>query len=414
MSEPKVNWWRTDLGDAEIAALSGAIRARHVNLGPLCAELERRLARSIGAPNAAVTTSGSVALLLSMIVAGVRPGDEVIVPACTFIAPAHAALLLGAKVRLVDVGAERPLIDPAAAAAAVTERTRAIVAVHLNGRACDVAALRSAAKAAGAKVIEDCAQALCSRGPQGALGTLGDIAAFSLGITKLVTTGEGGFVVARDPGVHDAVLKLRNHGTVDIARNRFEQFGCNFRMTDLQAAVGLAQLERLEQKIAGVRRVHAYYREHLAGLGYLRLLEVREQEGELPLWSEALCTERDRVVARLRERGIEAKPFHPTLEDSPHVGASEAFPDAGRFGEFPDTRGSGELPDPGRIGEFSNARRFGEFPNARRFGELPNARRFAALGLTLPSGPDQPEAALARTAAVLRELDREITTPLPV
>src|SRR6187551_3600216 len=151
-NDERVTWWRTDLGDREVAAVTGAIRERHINLGPVCRELETRLARAIDAPYAAVTTSGSVALLLSMIVAGVRAGDEVIVPACTFIAPAHAALLLGADVRLVDVRADRPLIDPAAVAAAVTERTKAIVAVHLNGRACDVAALRAAAARVGAVV----------------------------------------------------------------------------------------------------------------------------------------------------------------------------------------------------------------------------------------------------------------------
>jgi dTDP-4-amino-4,6-dideoxygalactose transaminase len=363
MRDGAVTWWRTDLGDDEIAALSAAVRARRINLGPLSRELERRLAAAVGTPYAAVTTSGSVALLLSLVAAGVRPGDEVIVPACTFIAPAHAALLLGAEVRLVDVMADRPLIDPSAVAAVASERTKAVVAVHLGGRACDVAAVATAARRVDAKVIEDCAQAFCSRGPQGALGTLGDVGAFSLGITKLVTTGEGGFVAVPDEAGYRALVNLRNHGVAEIARNRFDGIGCNFRMTDLQAAIGLAQLEKLARRIEGVRRVYAYYREHLAGLRYLRLLEVREADGELPLWTEVLCSARERVVDRLRERGIEAKPFHPSLDESPHLRAA---------------------------------------------GDFPNARRFARLGLTLPSGPDQPESALRRTVEALRDLDGEI------
>jgi dTDP-4-amino-4,6-dideoxygalactose transaminase len=367
MSAQRINWWRTDLGDDEIAAISRAIRERHVNQGPVVRELEQRLAAVAGAPYAAVTTSGSVALLLSMMAAGVGPGDEVVVPACTFIAPAHAALLLGARVCLVDVLQTRPLIDPSAVAAAISPATKAVVVVHLGGRAADVAAVQ-AAVGPGVKVIEDCAQALCSRGPRGPLGTAGDYGAFSLGITKLITTGEGGFVAVRDRESHGRLQHLRNHGVADIALNRFEAIGCNFRMTDLQAAMGLAQLGKLERKIAGVRRVYAYYRERLAGLPYLRMLEVRESDGELPLWAEALTSEREQVIAALAAEGIEAKAFHPSLARSPHVSAT---------------------------------------------GELPNAERFGRLGVTLPSGPDQPDDALARTVDVLSGLAKKITTPLP-
>jgi perosamine synthetase len=358
-----VPWWRTDLADEEIAAITAAIRDRRINQGPLCRELEAGLASTLGIPHTAVTTSGSVALVLALLSVGLQPGDEVIVPAATFIAPAHAALLLGARVKLVDVGRDRPLIDPAAVRAAVGERTKAVIAVHLNGRACDVAALRAAVAGSDAKVIEDCAQALCSKGPGGMLGTLGDVAAFSLGITKLMTTGEGGFVSARDDASYAALSSLRNHGTASIALNRFQAFGCNFRMTDMQAALGLAQLAKLPEKIAGVRRVWSFYRKNLADLRYLRLLDVDTEAGELPLWAEVVCAERDRVAAALDARGIEAKPFHPCLSESEHLHAA---------------------------------------------GDFPNARRLAAHGLTLPSGPDQREENLTRTVEALHEIAAEI------
>lgn len=354
--EVRVPWWKTDLGETEIAAVTRAIRERHVHHGPVCRELEAALARRLGVPHVVATTSGSVALLLAMLACGVGPGDEVVVPALTFIAPAHAALLLGAQVRLVDVGPERPLLDVTALESVVTERTRAVVVVHLNGRAADVAGVRRVAERAGARVIEDCAQALGSRGPAGWLGREGDVAAYSLGITKLITTGEGGFVVVRDAELHDRLVRVRNHGVHAIADNVFDGIGSNFRLTDMQAAVGLAQLARMDDRIAGVRRVYDFYRQRLAATPWIELLEVRTGAGELPLWAEALCPQRDAVLAALRAHGVETRAFHPCLAASPHLHAAGAFP---------------------------------------------NASSFAARGLTLPSGPDQSEDNLEATVAAL-------------
>lgn len=352
-----VPWWKTDLGDPEIEAVTRAIRDRHIHHGPLCRQLEEALAERIDVPYVVAATSGSVALLLAMLACGVEPGDEVVIPALTFIAPAHAVLLRGARVRLVDVGAERPLIDASQLESVLGPRTKAVVAVHLNGRAADVGAVRAAASRVGARVIEDCAQAFQSRGPHGFLGGEGDVAAFSLGLTKLVTTGEGGFVATRDAELYDRMLRLRNHGVLAIANNSFQDFGVNFRLTDMQAAVGLAQLTRLDEKVRGVNRVYEVYRRELASVPWARLLEVRTAAGELPLWSEILCPERDAVRAGMLRRGVESKAFHPCLANSAHLGAG---------------------------------------------GHFPNAERFARLGLTLPSGPDQTEANLAATVAALR------------
>ncbi len=358
-----VPWWNTNLGEAEIAAIAAAVRGRHINRGPLCERLEAELARVLGARHVVATTSGSVALLLSLLACDVGAGDEVIVPAGAFIAPAHAALLLGATVRLADVRRDRPVLDASRLAAAVTERTKAVVAVHMNGAACDVAAVNAAAAEHGLRVIEDAAQAFGSRSPAGALGTLADAGAFSMGITKLITTGEGGFVATGDDAFAERLRRLRNHGVRRIADNRFEEPGLNFRFNDLQAAIALAQLARLDEKAAAVRRVHAFYRERLAGLGYIRMIESRTADGELPLWAQAVAAERDKVVALLARRGVEARPFHPSLADSPHLDAA---------------------------------------------GEFPNARWFAEHGLTLPSGTDQPRENLEATAEALRAIRHEI------
>lgn len=359
----RIPWWRTELGDAEIAATTRAIRERHVHHGPVCRQFEAAIASHFEFPHVVTTTSGSVALLLAMLACGVGPGDEVVVPALTFIAPAHAALLLGARVRLVDVRADRPLLDVAQLDRVVNDRTKAIVVVHLDGRAADVAGAKRVASRVGARVIEDCAQALASRGPRGWLGTEGDAAAYSTGITKLITTGEGGFATTGDADLYDRLLRGRNHGTLAIADNVFTSPGTNFRMTDLQAAVGLAQLAKVEDKTRALRRVYESYVDRLRAVSWVEVLRVDDSAGELPLWAEVLTPLRDKVMAGLRARGIEAKAFHPSLAESPHLSTD---------------------------------------------GVYPNAKRFADSGLTLPSGPDRTEAEIAETVEALVAIGAEL------
>jgi perosamine synthetase len=363
MSDPVIRWWRTDLGDDEIASVATAIRGRRINQGPECRDFEAALARYLGLPYVVATTSGSVALLLALKACGVGPGDEVIVPALTFIAPAHAALWLGATVRLVDVLPHRPVMNPLEVRRSVSERTKAVICVHLNGRAVDVTAIRADLPPHRVAVIEDCAQALGSRTNSRCLGTLADVAAFSLSISKLITTGEGGFVATADAGLHLQLAKLRNHGVLGLAKNVFPEIGFNFRLTDLQAAVGLAQLRTIDARIAAVRRIYRRYQEMLRDLRFIQLLEVNVEAGELPLWVEAVCAERATVVRELAQRGIEAKPFHPCLSESPHLQAS---------------------------------------------GDFPNARRFAAEGLILPCGPNQSDADVDRVGTALRDIAAQI------
>jgi perosamine synthetase len=234
--------------------------------------------------------------------------------------------------------------------------------VHLNGALCAMDALRDLAARRGLRVVEDCAQALLSRHPAGGAGTFGDAGVFSMSIAKLLVTGEGGFVAARDAALARRLRELRNHGVLALAGGRFERFGFNFRLTDVMAAMGLAQEAKLERKIAAVRAVHAYYTRELAGVPGVRVLESRVADGEVPLWTQVLCARRDAAAAFLAARGIQTRPFYPCLGDAVHL----AQP-----------------------------------------GPFPHAERFAREGLTLPSGPDQPEENLARVVAALRAFARE-------
>jgi dTDP-4-amino-4,6-dideoxygalactose transaminase len=362
-----VPWWFVKIGDEEIARVADAIRDRNINCGPLCRELELRFAEILGVPHAVLTTSGSAALLLSLWAAGVGPGDEVVMPAAGFVATAHAAMLSGAQVRLVDVCPNRPLIDVEELDGVLNDRTKAVVPVHLAGAACDVPALQDRLKGTGVKIIEDAAQALGSRSPRGAIGSEGEFAGYSLGITKLITTGEGGLVAARTEEGYERLLKLRNQGVLLLTQNVFDNFGFNLRPNDLTASIALSQTERIEDRMEACRSVYRFYSEALADLHWLRMMEVRIEDGEMPLWSQIICADRDNVQAHLAEAGIVSRAFHPVLARSPHLHSARDFPRAEAFADFV---------------------------------------------LTLPSGPDQPRSNLERTSEVLHQLSPKIGSDL--
>jgi len=355
----RIPWFRTDLGEDEIQALARAVRGRHITQGPLTARLEERLAATLGVPHAVLVANGALALVAALLALGVGPGDEVIMPSTSFVASAHAPLLLGARPVLVDVLPERPLLDVARVEAAIGPRTRAIMPVHLDGRAADLDGVHALARAHGLHVVEDAAQALGAANARGPLGTQSTVGCFSLGITKLVTTGEGGCCVTRDEALARRLREVRNHGTLSLADGGFGALGSNLRLTDLQAAMGLAQVDSLGARIEALGGVYRRYAEGLAGLSSLRLIEVDQQAGELPLWVEAIALRRDEVIRRLGEQGIEARPYPAALCDLPHLGGQ---------------------------------------------GEHPWSRRWAAHGLILPSGPHQPPADLERTIAAVREI----------
>jgi len=363
-----VHWWKTDLGEAEIEAMGAAVRARSINPGPIGRRLEARLAERLGVPRVVLANNGSSAVLMALLACEVEHGDEVLVPANGFIATAHAVMFAGGRPRLVDSLASSPLMDPAAAAAAVTPSTRALVAVHLNGASCDMGALRATCGQHGIALVEDAAQAFGSRNRDGWLGTQGRAGAFSMSIAKALTCGEGGFVAASDEDMGDRLARLRNQGTRAIAENRFDRFGFNFRLPDVLSSVAEVQLDKLDERLAGLRAARTFYRDALAELPFLRLVESRDEEGELPLWTEVLCADRDGVLEALRERGVEARAAPPCLADSPHIGAEGAFT---------------------------------------------NARFFARHTLILPSGPHQGEARLRRVADALRSLPAEVRRPAP-
>ena len=330
--EDDVPWWHVEIGPEERNLVDEALAKNLFSQGPVVRKFESELAESAGAAFAVCTTSGSTALLMSMMALGVGPGDRVIVPTRTFIATAHAAHLLGASVDLVDCRADLPVVNAALIEEKVTDRTKAILPVHLNGRSADIETVMAIADRRGIAVVEDAAQGVFSRAPDGRhLGTLGDMGCYSFGMTKLVSCGQGGAVVTNREDLYERLSGIRNHGVEDTVSHESRLAGCNFKYSDLLASMGLSQLRGREEKIRKVNQIYRRYAAALEGISGVDLVPVNISVGEVPLWVEVVSSERDRIMARLAENGIQSRKFVPCVHTAPHFKREDAFPNSERF-----------------------------------------------------------------------------------
>jgi perosamine synthetase len=236
------------------------------SLGGFIERFEGAVRAAIGAEHAIGPCNGTVALHLALHCLGVGPGDEVIVPTFTYIASVSTIAQCGATPVFADCREGDWLLDPADAAARVTPRTKAILPVHLYGAACDMRALGALAKERGLGVVEDCAEAFGTTLDGRHVGTFGDVGTFSFFGNRTITTGEGGMVVSRDGALAERMRIVRGQGQSPTRRYWHEVLGFNYRMTDIVAAIGLAQIERLDTILARKRAVAARYQALLRGL----------------------------------------------------------------------------------------------------------------------------------------------------
>jgi perosamine synthetase len=335
MSSPATNrvpYWRTTFNNGESEAIAQAIAHEHVSQGPVVAEFERQLAAYLGVPHVVATTSGSMALLMSLWASGIGPGDEVIVPNRTWIATAHAAFLLGASVKLIDVEPGRPIIDAGLIEKALSERTKAIIPVHLCGRSADMRAINEIARRHGLIVVEDAAQALGSRNTDGFLGTQSDMGCFSFSVAKIIATGQGGIIATKSEKTYKKLVAMRTHGVGDIVNADWDQPGFNFRFTDVLAAIGIEQLKLLPGRIEKVKAIYRLYQKGLAGLPFIKLIPVNLETGEIPVYIEALCESRKELINFLADRSIQCRPFYPDLNHARYFNNSDVYPNSEPFG----------------------------------------------------------------------------------
>lgn len=302
--------------------------------GRFIGEFESRFAAFCGVKHAVATNNGTTALHLALVALGVGPGDEVIIPTLTYIATANCVSYCGATPVLADCDPRTMNLDPAAVERLVTPRTRGIIPVHLYGHPVDMDPLLRLAERHGLFVLEDAAEAVGARYRGRRTGALGHCATFSFFGNKIITTGEGGMVTTDDDDLAARLRLYRGQGMDPGRRYWFPVIGYNYRMTNVAAAIGLGQLERIDHHLARRREVAAAYRERLAPLGERLILPVEEPWAEHVYWmytvllGAATPATRDQVMARLDAVGVETRPvFYPMHELPPYQGlAGAGFP----------------------------------------------------------------------------------------
>jgi perosamine synthetase len=324
------------IGEREIAYVTDAIRSGWVSsIGPYVGRFEQEFARYLGVSQAITVSNGTVGLYLALHSLGIGPGDEVLVPDLTFVATVHAVLQVGATPVLVDVDPDTWCIDPLAVEQAITPRTRAIIPVHLYGHPADMKAILNLAHKHGLFVVEDAAEAHGAEVDQQRVGSLGKVGVFSFYGNKIITTGEGGMVTTNDADLAGRMRYLKDHGMRPEQRYYHTELSFNFRMTNLQAALGLAQLEQIDEFIAKKRDICRWYADALGQIPCLQLpIERPGVRNVFWLFSivlgEACSLSRTDFGLALKSQGVDWRPFFVPMHQLPHL---SGFRTAGRDGE---------------------------------------------------------------------------------
>ena len=359
---------RPVLGEAEESAVLDVLRSGQLSLGPRVPEFERVFAARVGAEWGSAVSSGTAGLHLALRAVGVGDGDEVVTSPFSFVASANAAIYERATPVFADIDPVTLNLDPEAAAAAVTERTKALLPVHIFGYPAEMGAFERIADRHGLGIVEDACEALGAVHEDGvAVGGRGHPAVFGFYANKQLTTGEGGMVTLVDEGMKAGIDCERNQGRApDMGWLDHDRLGFNYRLSDIACALGLAQLERLDEMLAERARVAGSYREALAGIEGLAL-PCPDSGGARRGWFVFVVqlpygVDRDATIRALAAEQIQSKPYLPAIH----------------------------------LMSFYRER-FGH-----REGEFPVCEDVAARSLALPFFPEMSEGQVARVAEQLR------------
>ncbi len=315
---------KPSITEKEIAYGTEAIRSTWISsLGKYIDEFERKFAAFSDAKYGVALMNGTVAIQLALEAAGVKPGDEVIVPDLSFVATANAVLYIGARPVFVDIDPFNLCMDPDRIEEAITARTKAIIPVHLYGHPADMIRINGIAEKHNLLVIEDAAEAHGATINGKKVGSWGKCATFSFYGNKNITTGEGGMITTNDEDLHQRCKFLRDHAMSATKRYWHPERGYNFRMTNIQAAIGCAQLERIEEIMQAKQRIFNSYSKELKNSSIL--LNQTNSWATNAFWLMTARIKglseknRDELITRLKQEGVDSRPFFYPMSSLPYL-----------------------------------------------------------------------------------------------
>jgi perosamine synthetase len=306
------------IGKAELRAIKGCFDDNWFTEGPRAKEFTEKVCKMIGSQYGVLAPNGTLALYLGLRAIGIQPGDEVIVPNFTFIASANAVHMIGAKPVFVDIRKEDLQIDIEQCERFVTPLTKAIMPVHMFGQACNMDLVTAFADKHGLLVVEDAAQALGVTWRGKGCGSFGKVGCISFFADKTITTVEGGFVATDDKVVYEELIYLRNQGRLNRGTFIHPMLGFNFRMTDIQAAIGLEQLKKAPHIFKRRRENFGLYCEYLKDVEDVKVLRPQPGSNHVPYYAIVFCEgEQQDLSAFMKEKGIEVRTVFFPLHKQP-------------------------------------------------------------------------------------------------
>ena len=294
------------------ALINKVLKANFPNEGKFTRLFENKLSSLLKVKYVVATTSGTISIFLALKAAGVKKDDEIIIPNITFPATANAVKLAGAKPILADVNKDNLLMDEQSLIKNINKKTKAIIPVHISGRGTNISKILKIAKKKKLYVIEDAAEAFMSKNKNKYLGTFGDVGCFSFAPNKIITTGQGGIVVTNNKLIYKNLLRLKNQGRIGATtggEDNYISIGYNFKYTNLQAALGLAQLKKIRERINILKRHYKFYKENLIESKKFKLIGFDLKKGELPLWTDVYSAKRNQLFNFLKKQGINCRYF---------------------------------------------------------------------------------------------------------
>jgi perosamine synthetase len=318
-----ISWYKPHFWGKEKEYVNDALTSTWISDGKYVKKLEEDFAHLISAKSVISTSNGTSSLFLSYLALGIGPGDEVIVPGFTFSAPINMVLATGATPIYTDVDPETWLLCPKSIERNITKKTKAIVPVHIYGNVCNMSEIMNIAKTHSLFVIEDTAEANFSTYKGRHAGTFGDFGSFSFQATKTITTGEGGALSTNNHEFENSARLIRNHGMEANKRYYHKVIGHNFRLTNMQAALGCAQLEHVTDIIKHKKRVYNRYIKNLSNQPHLQLQKISE-DCDPVMWAitvkinlKAQNTLRDEIIRKMKEKNIETRPGFYSFHEMP-------------------------------------------------------------------------------------------------
>jgi perosamine synthetase len=316
-----INFWKKNLDNNEILkSVNISLKKKSITEGFFSKKLKAELSKLLKVKYITLCPNGTMALYLALSSLKLKSNDEVIIPNRSWISTAHVLIKMNLKCKIVEVEKHRPIMDLNKLNKIITKKTKAIIAVHMGGRACDMVKLKSIAKKNNIKIIEDAAQAFGSKQNGRYLGAQSDISCFSFSMAKTITSGQGGFVATNSKRLFKIIELEKNHGVIDTQDiSRWVRPGLNFKFTDIQACIALSELKRFKTYLKSLVNLYKLYFKKLNQSKDFYIIPVNVKSGELPQYIEVIAKKRDKLVNFLIKSKIFTRKFYPNMNSANYL-----------------------------------------------------------------------------------------------